>query len=274
MPKLSSRLLRRLVIAGVFLAVFTLTGFGLRTAVTPTPTCTDGIKNGQEEGVDCGLFACNKYCEPDLAPPSVVSTKLIKAGDRDYDFVAEIANPHREFGASEVAYELKLLNGSGNELLKREGVFYILPGQTKFLILPFLTTENNVSDIELNIKSAKWQKIESLEGMNLIVRNETYTPTGGGAGSLNAAILNDSDFDFEVVDIDVLLYNSRGEIIAVNKTDIRTFVARTERAFSVTWPFPIAGNVAKISVKPSTNLFENSNFIKNYGSEVQKFQQY
>lgn len=272
--KLSTRLLRRLIIGFIFLAVFSLTGLGLKTAVTPTPTCNDGAMNGQEEGVDCGLFACNKYCEPDLAPPTIASTKLIKAGEGDYDFVAEIVNPHKDFGASEVAYELKLLNADKAELFKREDVFYILPGQTKFLILPHLTTENNVSSIELNIKSAKWQKIESLEGMNLLVKNEKYVSTGPASGQLNAVIFNDSDFEFELVDIDIVLYNSRGDIIAVNKSDIRTFVARTERAFSVVWPFSINGTVSKILVKPSTNLFENSNFIKSYGSEVEKFQKY
>lgn len=278
MAKLSSRLLRRVIILIIFLAVFTLTGLGLKTAVTPTPTCNDGIMNGQEEGIDCGIFACNNYCEPDLAPPKIILTKLIKAGNslsgkEDYDFVAEIENPNKDFGASEVAYELKLLSSDSSELLKREGTFYILPGQTKFLILPFLTTKNNVSNIDLSIRSAKWQKIDSLEGMNLIVRNEKYTP-GGNSGILNAGIFNDSDFDFELVDIDILLYNSAEEVIAVNKTDIRTFLARTERAFSVVWPFPIKGSVAKIVIRPSTNLFENSNFIKSYGSEVQKFQMY
>lgn len=272
--KLSSRLLRRIIIAGIFLAVFALTGFGLKRVTTAPPTCTDGIMNGQEEGIDCGLFACNKYCEPNLSPPSIVSTKLIKAENNDFDFVAEISNPHNDFGASDIAYELKLLNKDGNELLRRDGIFYILPKQTKFLILPHLTTENNVSNIKLEIKSAKWQRLESVEGMNLIVRNEKYIRSGISLNSLNAAILNDSDFDFEVVDIDVLLYNSSGEIIGVNKTDIRTFLARTERAFSVIWPFSINGNVARVDIRPSTNLFENSNFIKNYGSEVEKFQEY
>ena len=272
--KLSSRLFRRIIIAIAFLAVFALTGYGLKKVTTAPPTCTDGIMNGQEEGVDCGLFACNKYCEPDLAPPKVISTKLIKAGEKDYDFIAEIDNPHKEFGASEVAYELRLLDSDKKELLKREGVFYILPGQTKFLILPFLTTENSVSDIELNIKSAKWQKIESLEGLSLIVRNETYTSANDGSSFLNALIFNNSDFEFELVDLDIILYNSQGDIIAVNKSDIRTFVARTERAFRVIWPFHIQGKVSKIEVRPSTNLFENSNFIKRYGSEVEKFQNY
>ena len=274
MPKLSSRLFRRVVIAVIFFTVFTFFGYGTRRLTTTTPTCTDNIKNGEEEGVDCGLLACNKYCEPDLEPPTIKSTQLIKAGEGDYDFIAEIVNPHQDFGASEVDYELTLFNGGDAELYKEQGIFYVLPGQTKHLILTHLTTEKNVTKIEFKILSATWQKIDSLEGMNLILKAQKYInlPTGGTA--LDATINNDSDFDFVAVDIDVVLYNSRGDIIAVNRSDINTFLARTERAFRVIWPFNINGKVASIEVFPSTNLFENSNFIKRYGSEVQKFQTY
>jgi len=274
MSKLSSRVLRRIVIAGIFLAVFSLTGLGLKRATTSIPTCTDGIMNGEEEGVDCGFSVCGKYCELELDPPQVMSTKLIEAGENDYDFVAEIKNPHQQFGASEIEYELALFNGDDNELDKEGGVFYILPGQTKYLVLTHITTEKNVQRIDFKIKSATWQELDSIEGMNLIVKAQKYTSLSGGGTALDVNILNDSDFDFEMVDIDVVMYNSRDDIIAVNRSDIRTFVARTERAFKVVWPFRINGLVDKIEAYPSTNLFDSSNFIKTYGSEIRKFQQY
>lgn len=272
--KPSPRLLRRLIIAFVFLAVFSLTGLGLRKATTPAPTCTDGIMNGQEEGIDCGLSSCGKYCELKLDPPQVISTKLIEVGENDYDFVAKIKNPHQQFGASEIEYELALFNGDDSELNKEEGVFYILPSQTKYLILTHLTTKQNVQRIDFKIKSATWQKIDSIEGMNLVVKARKYINLPGDGTAFDANILNDSDFDFEMVDIDVVMYNSQDDIIAVNKSDIRTFLARTERAFRVVWPFKINGQVDKIEVYPSTDLFKNSNFIKAYGSEIHKFQQY
>jgi hypothetical protein len=270
--KASPRVIRRLVIASIFLAVFALLGYGTRQLTQAPPTCTDGIKNGNEEGVDCGQFACQNYCEPDLDPPQIVSTKLIKAEMDDYDFVAQILNEHKDFGASEVSYELSLINAEGKELLKREGLFYILPGQTKYLILPHLTTETTVADIKFDIKTAKWQKIDSLEGMNLVVRREDFMP--GREANLDAVIFNDSDFDFDTVDIDVILRNPNGDIIAVNKSELNTVKARTERSFRATWPFQIPGSVDKIEIFPTTNLFLNSNFIKRYGSEVQKFQKY
>lgn len=270
--QLSPRLIRQVVIAIVFLAVFGLLGYGTRQLTQTPPNCTDGIKNGEEEGIDCGLFACGKYCEPALEPPKVLSTKLLKVRSGDYDFIAELSNPNGEFGASEVVYELVLLNGS-SEVLKQEGVLYILPGQTRFLTLISLRTAKEPRQAELKIKSAKWQKLESLEGMNFSVRRHKYSTADNGTSILEAVIFNDSDFDFNTVDVDIVLFDSGNNIIGVNRTDIRTFSARTERHFKITWPSPIS-KVAKIEILPSTNLFENSNFIKFYGSPTEKFQTY
>jgi hypothetical protein len=273
--KLSSRLMRRVIIALVFLAVFFLFGYGTKKIVETPPSCTDGIKNGQEEGVDCGLFACGIYCEPDLDPPQVLSAKLIPAENNDYDFVAEIANPHQNFGASEVEYELVILDNNDEEILKEEGVFYVLPGQNRFLVISALEINGAIKSAELIIKSAKWQKIDSLEGLNFTVRGENYIVLEGGRSSeLTAAVTNESDFDFDVVDIAVLLFDSKGDVIAVHRSDIRTFVGRTARSFKVSWPFSIIGNVSDIGIIISTNLFDNSNFIKTYGSGGEQFQQY
>ena len=239
------------------------------------PTCFDKVQNGQEEGVDCGLLACGITCEPAISSLSVTSQKLIEVRPNDYDFVAEIKNPHTDYGSSEVAYELKLLNGNNQELLTKEGIFYILPNQTKFLILPFLTTEQNVSEINFKIKSAVWQKIDSMSSVTLAATRQSYIVLdGGNSSSLEAVILNDSDFDFDTIDIDIALRNKYGSVIAVNKSEINTLLAHTERGFKVVWPFPINEDVAEIEIIPTTNLFDNSNFIKRYGSGLEQFQQY
>lgn len=280
------RIIRRIIILLIFVAILSLVWWFYQRINRPVSTCTDSIKNGQEEGVDCGVLACGIECQPESDPPQVVSKKLIparlaeasgvvRAGNQDYDFVAEIKNPNDNFGASEVAYELVLLNGGGKELLRKEGVFYILPSQTKFLILPFLTTEKNVSDVSFNIKNVTWQKLNPMDGVNLTVLREKYAVLSNGTSStLEAVILNDSDFDFETVKVDVVLRNSSGTIIAVNRSVMNTLLAHTERGFKVVWPFPIAEKVVKVEIYPSTNLFENSNFIKRYGSGIEQFQRY
>lgn len=266
------RMLRRIIILLIFAGVLILVWWYFQRPTAPT--CSDGIKNSQEEGVDCGVLACGFECPIELGSPQVVSTKLIPAGSRDYDFVAEIKNPHNDFGASEVSYELILLNGNQQEVLKKEGLFYILPGETKFLILSFLTAEKSISDIRFRIKSAVWQEVD-VNDVQLTVARQKYNILPGGVSSfLEAVILNNSDFDFDTVEIDVILRNTRGEVIAVNKSVMNTLLAHTERGFTTTWPFPIVETVGKIEILPSTNLFENSNFIKRYGSGFERFQKY
>ena len=81
------------------------------------------------------------------------------------------------------------------------------------------------------------------------------------------------DKDFDKIDVAVILFDNTGKIVGVGKTDIRTFVAKSERGFNVAWPFALSRNVARQDVEASTNLFENSNFIKSYGSP-EKFQKF
>ena len=271
--KLSSRLLRRIIILVIFLAVFGFSGYGLKKITAPAPTCNDGIQNGQEEGIDCGLTTCNISCEEELASPEVKSSKLIKVGENDYDFVAKIINPNVQYGAPEVNYELTLFDDGDIEVLKEDGVFYLLPIQEKFLVLTSLKTNGSANRSELKIKSATWQKLESLEGLNLIVRREKFS-VEGSSSSLEAVIFNDSDFDFGVVEVQVLLLDSREDVIAVNRTDIRTFVSKTERYFKATWPISISRPVVRTEIRAVTNLFENANFVKRYGSSIERFQEY
>ena len=70
------RTLRRLVVLLVFVC---LVGFIWWLFFAPDPTCIDDMKNGAEEGVDCGLAACGFECPIVLSPPQVISTSLIPA---------------------------------------------------------------------------------------------------------------------------------------------------------------------------------------------------
>ena len=199
-----------------------------------------------------------------------ISRKLIQVRPGDYDFVAQINNPNTLYGASRVRYTLDL---SGT-LLDRSGTFYILPGQTRFVIVSGIRSDSVLTESSFDITEAEWEKVETFENINFSIQRKSYTvmEKNGVFSEFEAVVFNNSDFDFDKVEVGVILFNDRNDIIAVNRTDIRTFLSRTERSFKVSWPVALP-ETARQDVEVLTNVFENSNFIKRYGTQ-ERFQKY
>ena len=260
---METRTQKQLIIGIIFILIAGGIGYGVYSGLVTKATCTDGIKNGKEEGLDCGALACGKACEPAIMPISIISSQFLEIGQGDYDFVAQVSNPNVSYGASRIEYSL----GSNS------GFFYILPGQTKWVVLTALKIPDGIEGVQLVIKNAQWEKLDMPNNtVNFVLRNKDYHSIQKGT-ELAAVLYNDSNFDFDKIDVAVILFDDTGNVAGVNKTDIRTFISKTERGFNVVWPFALSGNVTTQDIEASTNLFENSNYIKSYGTE-EKFQKF
>lgn len=261
---MESRLQKQIIIGIVFILIIGGAAYGLVDWLfIIEPTCSDKIRNGGEEGIDCGTLACGIACEEAIKPLQVSDEKLFKIGAGDYDFIAKIFNPNTSHGSSEIKYSIALA-GSGT----RSGTTYILPGQTKYIVITSLRTESDISSAALKVDFVEWEKLDMPSGeVNFINTREQFS------GSVFEGIaFNDSNYDFDTIDVSVILFDSAGSIIGVNRTEIKTLVSKTERAYKMTWPLP-QNNVSRVEVQISTNLFENSNFIKSYGTQ-ERFQKF
>lgn len=238
-------------------------------------TCFDKTQNGKEEGVDCGLIACRVACESAIMPLNMLSQKLIEVRPGDYDFVTQVNNPNSLFGASRVKYELNLTDADSEKLFQKTGTFYILPGQTRFIIIPNIRSDKILADTLFDIREVEWQKVETFEDISFPLQRKIYTAIDKKSISseLEAVTLNNSDFNFDKVEVGVILFDDNNDIVAVNRTDIRTFLSRTERYFKVNWPVQLPASVTRQDIEVLTNVFENSNFIKRYGTQ-ERFQKY
>lgn len=266
---------KQLIIGSVYLVIFIVLGYGIYNWTRVKPTCFDGIQNGKEEGVDCGTLACGKPCGPVIQPIQINNTKLIKVIEGDYDFIAQVSNPNTDYGSSVVTYVLTHTDANGQKT-SEEGNFYILPGQTRYLVRNALKSLTEISEMTLEVKSVDWEKVNMPGGgISFAVQGKDLKNINKGSVAVRVAgvLLNDSNYDFDTVDIVVVVFDSQADIIGVNKTDIRTFLAHTSRGFTVEWPSPFKADAYRIDIEASTNLFNNSNFIKDYGTQ-ERFQQY
>lgn len=211
-----------------------------------------------------------------LAPLQVVSTQLFNVQNNDYDFLAKISNSNSNYGSGDVEYTLTFYSAAGQQVSTKAGSFYILPGQTKYIIDSPLKFEQPVSRADMQIKSVDWQKLDPLSasGVALLVKNATFLQVNqsGTFAKAGGEVFNSSDFDLNKVDVALVLLDQTETPIAINKTEIRTFLARTTRGFEATWFAPFVGQTNRVDAEASTNVFENSNFLRTYGGG-EKFKQ-
>ncbi len=253
----TTRLLKQVAIAAIVILVLTGGGVTVRymyrpPVATPTP-------------------------DPRLAlePLNVLHTYFFTVNEKahDYDFLARIQNPNATFGSGVVAYDLSFFDGADNIISTKKNTFYILPGQTKYIVDTPLRFEVPVKRAEMKITSIDWQELDdlALQGVDLVVTSEQFKKIDKPNlfGLVQGTVDNASDFDVTTVHVVVVLLDAAGIPLATNRTEMRTFLAHTTRGFETDWFLPVPGEIAKTYVEANTNLFENDTFIRMHGGKEQ-----
>ena len=199
----------------------------------------------------------------------VLSVQVLPVSSSDYDVVARIQNPNTDYGSGDVEYTLLF---DTTEVY--HGSLYILPGQTKYIVITPVKAAATPAQATIKITSIKWQELDtlSLAGVNFVVTNASYLSNQSDIfARLRGFVANNSDFDVARVDVAILLFDDKDKIVAVNRTEIHTFLAHTTRGFETSWFTKFPGTVARTYVEANTNLFAESGFIRTYGGQ-ERFQ--
>jgi hypothetical protein len=262
-----SRLVKQLIIGGIYvLILFGILWVGYRWFV-PAPTCTDGIQNGAEDGLDCGAAACGVLCPAAVLPLEVGPARILKAGT-GYDVLVYLENPNPLYGASRVEYVLTVTDAAGAPVALRRGVTYVNPTQPRYMLFPLTGISMIPANAELQITPAtvQWSAltVDAKGDIQFGVHGERFVPSSSSL-YFEAAVLNRSQFTFDTVDVTVLIFDERGEVVSANTTVQRTLAAGEERAFRMEWPFAVPG-ASRAEIMVTTNVFANDNFIRVYGS--------
>src|SRR3989344_2125164 len=177
-----------------------------------------------------------------LDPVNVISLNLLHVAGRDYDILARVQNPNSTYGSGDVQYTLKLfynITGGTESFQEQNGSFYILPGQTKYIVITPVASQNILTRAEMHISGVDWRELDvlALEGVSFVITNSSYSenPQDGVFGRLRGFVSNNSDFDVNRADVAVILFDSSNNPIAVNRTELYTFLAHTNRGFETSW---------------------------------------
>ena len=163
---MDKRLRKQILVALVFLGIFSLIGGGIYLTNLSAPTCFDKKSNQGEEDVDCGgpCILCELKYNPPLSLAD--SPVLLVNQNNKVDILFKITNLSQEWGAQEFSYKVTLI-GSNNEKQTFIKSGFIFPHEIRYFIVPNIAVAFNPSeaDIEILKETIVWNK--PLPGIDL-----------------------------------------------------------------------------------------------------------
>lgn len=239
------QLLYLLIPLFITLSIFSFIYFSF--IYTPA-NCFDGIKNGDETGVDCG-GNCSLVCSSDSLAPIVLWTKSFAVTDDVYNVVAYIQNPNQDSEAFNATYKFKLFDDTGNVLAERIGSTHI-PRNKKFAVFESsFKSSVRVKTVDFDfVDKINWHKSTDDDRFLKITNGPV---TGDRYPKIEGFIQNESLKTVGPVELVSVIFDGRGNAVGASRTIIDRLKKDEKQDFVFTWPkpFEVGQDVCEIPSK-------------------------
>lgn len=249
---------RQLFYIGVLLIFFLVLGFLVVSPyINKVPSCTDGIQNGNETGIDCGGL-CSRACTFEVDKISVLWSRTFEVIPGRYNAVAYLENHNKDKAVSKIRYKFRFADKDNIYIGKRDGQTFI-PASGKFAIfeagigvgnsVPVYTTFEFTETPVWNVISE--DKIKQLKILvsNIKLEDQNTNPR------LSAVIKNDSLFTVPEVSVVALLYDEKGNAVSASRTYLDVLEKEESLNINFTWPKPILEDIVAKELIPMYNVF-------------------
>lgn len=233
------RFLKQFLFGGVLILIIAAVAIWIyRGSIFTAPTCSDGIQNQTEEGIDCGTV-CGISCEQKyLKELSYSNENIYKFGD----FVSvyfDLDNSNPNFGLKKFSYKIDFY-GFADKLLKSvEGESFIYPGQnkdsaggSKKIVEAGLRIIGDIKSVKVSFSNIDWRPSSEFRSIKLENQN-MKTGKDGDFFVISGAIKNLVNFTIPQVVINTFLRGASGEILGVSKTELSQLLPFEERNYQV-----------------------------------------
>lgn len=244
----SSRRRAFFLLSFILIIILIVAGLVIRALYHP-PTCTDGVQNGTESGIDCG-GTCTAVCPFEAIKPIVEWSRVFAIDQGVYSAVAFVENPNALFQAFDVPYVFRLRDENNILVYEQKGVADI-PAKQKFPI--FETGIQTGSRIPKRVEFAfladpLWQR-GSTNDIPLVVEDRILE-NASTSPRLAVRVTNPTLTPLPALNVVALLYAENGNVVNVSRTIMDPTPAGQERTLFFTWPQAFVEPVVRIDVIP------------------------
>lgn len=222
-----------------------------------TPTCSDGIKNQDERGVDCGGL-CSLMCLSDVKPLIPLWTRPIKITGDVYSVVSYIENQNTGNGVEKVPYEIRMYDDK-NILVSQpiQGSTFIGPNDRTAIFETGIKVGNRIPKTAYLkfLETPKFTRIDSRwNDQNLVVEGDAFTDLDT-VPKLSATVRNPTLETYQKIPVVAIIYNTDGNVIGSSQTFIDSIGPEESTTVYFSWPEPFSGTPARREIIPRVDPF-------------------
>ena len=200
--------------------------------------CQNGVKDGDERGVDCG-GSCRFLCCGEALDPLVHFSRALLVAPNVWGAVAYLENPNKGAGARSVPYVVKLYDEDNLLVSERHGFAYIPPHKVFAVFEGALMTGSRTPSRATFEFTASPRFEKMAEEPVLSLQSERFDATQNGS-HLEAVFSNGAQSSIDGVEATALLFGSDGNVMAASRTTLKRLLARHAATVSFTWPQKLA----------------------------------
>lgn len=242
-----------LLILGVVIVAFL--AIVLISAIYKTPSCTDGVQNQDEAGIDCG-GPCAYLCTTEVQAPIVLFTKVLQNGDGRSDVVAMVENKNSNAAAKNVPYSITLYGSDQLFIQKIDGTVDLPPRATEPIYIPGVASgEQKVASAFLEIVPSDMKWFTMTADSRTVPKVLSTVQSGTeSAPRIEAILANPSGFPLTNIRIIVFVYDAHKDVIAASETVVPIIPAQGQSTATFTWNNAFSVALASMEVEPIIKL--------------------
>lgn len=191
----------------------------------------------------------------------VQNAVALSQGSKKYDLLAMINNPNANWAVTSLSF---VFTSSAGET--KESSSFLMPNESKYLTFLGQTYEKPPSDLKLEIRNIKWQRIKDMASFPVLdfkIENLQIIPlstsTGENVLKVTADVANASIYGFWQAKFAVIL-KSGDQVVGINYVTLNEFKA-FEKKILISQRSNVQ-SVTSAEIKPEINLTDQGNFIK------------
>ncbi|MEW6617102.1 MAG: hypothetical protein AB1333_01645 [Patescibacteria group bacterium] len=202
-----------------------------------TPTCSDGIQNQNETGIDCG-GGCTKCEITELVPlKHMGDVRIFSLDNGKVILLAEILNSNQFFSSDKFSYTFVVYDIRNREIERISGNDAIFALEKKIIFEPRISSSvKDINKIELLISDVSWKKAYETLRSDVVLSSGLETKKTDQGVRVSGSLKNQSSIIASEVRITAILYDQYDMEVFPGQTVLSNLSGLEEKPFVISFP--------------------------------------